>query len=241
MKKIFDLASVNIYNHQSKDNHDSQGDNQDSAKVVNKIFDVLQGIFTAHRHAWPSGDVFEQAKREWLKAFIENDISDLNRIRFGIKKMRLMTSAFVPTVGQFIEWCTPSPEALGLPSLQKAYEEACRLAPPYVKQRNWSHDAVFHAAQETGLYFISNNSKDKSYPMFKYNYEQAINMLMNGEKLREIPKAITKKNHIIVDGIEFELIGRNAVSNIVNYQVAGGTLKFSEFDKLFTETLKLKG
>lgn len=206
---------------------------------MNEVFAKIMGASPAFKQAFINTKILTEAKKIWLQVFIENDLNDWRKIQCGIINLASQTNPFVPTAGQFIAMCTPSAESLGLPSLQKAYEEACRLSKPYEKERSWSHEAVFHAAQETGLFFLSNNSKDKSFPVFKRNYEIVIDMLLNGEKLREIPKALEKKNFMTINGIQFEVHGRNAMSNIVNYQVAGGKLSFAEFERLFKAALEV--
>jgi len=110
---------------------------------INNLFSSLSGIF-------PSMDVgprLQIIKNEWTKAFIEQNISTMEQLERGLRKCRQSTNRFMPSVGEFISWCKPSAEELGLPSLLSAFEEAVKNA-RYEKDKHyqsWSHRAVYHA------------------------------------------------------------------------------------------------
>lgn len=46
-----------------------------------------------------------QAKAEWFKGLIENDITEEWVINRGLAVARKHNSPFLPSIGQFIEWC----------------------------------------------------------------------------------------------------------------------------------------
>lgn len=87
-------------------------------KIVNELFAVLQSIFPAFRHAWPTENDFERAKREWIKAFKLANLTDLNVIKIGTDKFRLTENPFVPSPGQFIAMCKP--EVSSIPPMYTA-------------------------------------------------------------------------------------------------------------------------
>ena len=97
--------------------------------IIDRVFNNLAIIFPAWKHNWKSDDpsdpekVLRSAKREWTKAFVENDISTLDQITYGFAKARKSESDFLPSCGKFISWCTPSPEDLGYPSEQRALKD----------------------------------------------------------------------------------------------------------------------
>jgi len=80
-------------------------DDHETAEIVNKLFRVFQGIFPAFRQAWPTEQEFNFAKKEWVKAFLQADMTDIAIIKLGVDKFRLMDSPFVPSPGQFIKMC----------------------------------------------------------------------------------------------------------------------------------------
>ena len=95
-----------------------------------------------------------------------------------------------PSAPDFRKLCEgASPEALGLPSVAAAFREACRNAHPAAAAR-WSHEAVHHAACETGFHELRSLPESKSRALFERAYAVTVRMLLAGEPLREIPKAL---------------------------------------------------
>jgi len=168
---------------------------QDSALVVNKLFRELQAIFPAWKQAWPDDAALETAKRSWTKAFMAAGITRVEQIRFGLAAARTNGGDFMPSSGKFVKWCTPSPEQLGLPSGDRAFREALAMAHPAMAARiddasAWSHIAVRHAALEAGLYTLGRLQMDPARKLFDRAYELTCKMVLAGEPLREIPKAL---------------------------------------------------
>lgn len=160
-----------------------------SVDVVNRLFSELQAIFPAWRQAWPNDKALAAAKRSWVRGFMAAGIRDLEQIRYGLQQCRATGSDFAPSVGKFIEWCRPTPEAMGIPAVEQAYLQACRLAHP-AANRSGAHPAVWHAACEVGLIVLCVLPEQKSRPLFERAYGITVDMLLRGEPLREIPKAL---------------------------------------------------
>lgn len=161
-----------------------------SAQVVNALFRELQACFPAWRQAWPTDEAMATAKKTWIKGFAAAGINTLEQIRYGIEQCRLMPSDFMPSVGRFIELCKPTPEMLGLPTADKAFDEACRKAHPAMQVSKWSHQAVYHAAAESGFYNLTRLPHDAARKLFDRNYAIACRMLIEGKPLRAIPLAL---------------------------------------------------
>ncbi|WP_312272256.1 replication protein P [Pseudomonas sp.] len=160
-----------------------------TAEVVNSLFKQLQAIFPAWKQAWPDDAALDAAKKSWIKGFMAAGITSIEQIRFGVQQCRASGTPFAPSIGQFIKWCEPTAEMLGLPSADKAYAEACRNAHPSA-DRHWTHAAVMHAANETGFYNLNTLKEDESKKLFNRNYDIACRMVAKGEPLKEIPKAL---------------------------------------------------
>lgn len=88
--------------------------------IVDSLFDQLAFVFPAWKYTWDSEKKIKGAKKEWVKAFFENDITTKEQIAHGLKKARKMDSDFLPSCGKFVSWCNPTPEDLGYPSEQRA-------------------------------------------------------------------------------------------------------------------------
>lgn len=160
-----------------------------ATRVVNSLFRELKAIFPAWRQAWPAPADESAARRSWIKAFSAAGLRNLDQIRYGVEQCRVSGRPFMPSVGEFIQWCQPSPEALGCPAARDAYRMACGLAHP-ASSREQVPAAVWHAANEVGLYELGSLPEAKSWPMFERAYGLTLGMLVRGQPLREIPKAL---------------------------------------------------
>jgi hypothetical protein len=160
-------------------------------KIVNDLFLIFQSIFPAFKQSWPTETDFENAKREWLKAFKYAKLTEIESIKRGVNKFRISASPFVPSPGQFISMCNPTAEELGLPPVDTAYKEACYNSHP-TAQRKWSHPAVEHACKQTGFHELSTLSQLQSKPLFERNYEITCRMILEGKPLTEINLGIEK-------------------------------------------------
>ena len=160
-----------------------------SAQVVNALFAELKAIHPAWRSAWPNVESENNAKRSWTKAFTSAGMCSIEQIRYGIERCRAHGNPFMPSVGEFLNWCRPTPENMGLPSVERAYLQACAASHPAADSSRL-HPAVWHAACETGLYLLARQPESKSRPAFERAYALTIEMIIRGEPLREIPKAL---------------------------------------------------
>ena len=115
---------INNLDLSKKDDHSLQNKVPPIVKtIVDSLFDQLAFVFPAWKYTWDSEEKIKGAKKEWVKAFFENDINTKEQIAHGLKKARKMDSDFLPSCGKFVAWCTPSPEDLGYPSEQRALKD----------------------------------------------------------------------------------------------------------------------
>ena len=101
------------------------------AIIVNRLFDSLMMIKTGWRAMFPSinaktePDKLRKAmqlmKKQFLKGLIENEITTLEQLEFGLKKARADDNPFFPSVGEFIKWCKPDLADFGLPTAFEAW------------------------------------------------------------------------------------------------------------------------
>lgn len=91
---------------------------QNADQFINWLFDELAGTFPAWKSAFDSQQAITTAKRIWFEALSENKIKRAE-IQTGLKQARKSTNPFLPSVGQFLEWCRVIDYAeLGLPDLE---------------------------------------------------------------------------------------------------------------------------
>jgi hypothetical protein len=154
-----------------------------------------------------------------MQAFLDEGIRTQGQIEFGMIKARKQVSDFIPSPGQFIEWCKPTPEMLGLPPLAAAHREAVRNAHPSMAgQGRWSHDAVWHAAKECGFESLNKLDAALSLKLFDRNYTITIRRLLDGLPLQPMPKALPAK----VDGRITPEVGKGAIAEL-RAALAGGS------------------
>lgn len=188
-----------------------------TASVINSLFRELQAVFPAWKQAWPDDKSLAAAKATWTKAFMAEKINKIEQIRFGIEQCRKLETPFAPSVGEFIAMCQPTPEMLGIPALDSAFREACRNAhPSIVATAKWSHQAVYHAACESGLSNLNRLAHDACLRLFERNYKITVRALVAGQPLRKMPLALPE-----TVSVRTQQTGRDALAAI-RAQRAGG-------------------
>ena len=100
--------------------------NTNSCHVINALFKQLESIFPSFMRAWPNEEILQNAKKNWLLAFVEANVNSFHHLQIGLKKARHHPKSWVPTAGEFIQWCKPTLKDYGLPEPFEAYREACR-------------------------------------------------------------------------------------------------------------------
>ncbi|PHS71959.1 MAG: Replication protein P [Cycloclasticus sp.] len=152
---------------------------KNTVKIVNTLFAELRRTFPAWRQSLKTLGELKEAKRAWTLSFLENGINSTAQLNRGLKHARTLNSAFLPSVGQFVSWCTPTPEEFGLPDVDTAYKEAACAGSTH----NWSHAAVFLAANATGRFELRRAPERLTFARFKKNYEAFCLQVTRGEKL----------------------------------------------------------
>lgn len=78
---------------------------QFAARVINRIFEELQAIFTAWRSAMPNDKAVALAKRNYVKAMMAKNVSTPEMVSRGLAKARECENDFFPSPGKFVAWC----------------------------------------------------------------------------------------------------------------------------------------
>lgn len=170
----------------------SQSDLRQAGELVNKIFAGLKAIFPAWAAALKDQDYQDRAKAEWLKGLIENDITTDYQIEAGFTKARAHNSPFLPSIGQFIEWCN---QATGVnhPPMEAVLAE---LQDWLKLNRNDWHNAsplLQHIIRRTlDLYGYKQNYKEyERVKLFEIAYKAALFQLESGIDLEAYPHPST--------------------------------------------------
>lgn len=134
-------------------------------------------------HRWSSafGDALNDEREltdtadEWRR-----DLGDLtvDQVALGIDRSRVMPGSWWPTLQGFRELCMPRPEDIGLPTVERAYQQAVN--------KDWHHPVVWHAVQEIGAYEFHHQAEAKSRPLFNKVYGALVARAIAGEVF-EVP------------------------------------------------------
>lgn len=152
--------------------------------LVNQLFREIRTARPAWRQAWPSTEVVEASKKTWITAFLEAGVTDWDsQIEFGLQALRAEPSDFVPAPGKFVTWCQPTPQALGLPSLEEAYAEALKKTHPSMSGvARWSCSAVYHAAARAGFSTLQQLGRADGLALLEQKYVLIRRALARGEQ-----------------------------------------------------------
>lgn len=171
-------------------------------QLINQLFIAIKAICPAWASAWPTQEINDGAKKQWLGAFIENGVQDWSKIELGLKKLKLRESPFVPAVGEFIALCTPEAQDLGLLPEQEAYELACRDAyhlsyNPSAKTN--SPPEVYHAIRKIGANKLLQAKEELGRAMFARAYKDTVADVLSGRELILPPVAVIAKQTNPID------------------------------------------
>lgn len=190
----------------------------ETAEVVNRLFEELQAIFPAWRYSCPTDKAVEIAKKNWIKAFVDEGINSIEQIQLGLKLARKSKNPYMPATGVFIDWCKPSPEDCGLPSREDAFAEAIANLGTFITAK-WSHPAVREAVKATSCYVLRSNSEKDARAAFYRNYGLLVERVIRGENLMmPIPKAITNKQVFIPAPPEVEAQCLSSLKRLVGLE-----------------------
>lgn len=114
------------------------------------------------------------------------------QIAHGLAALVACDEKWPPSAPEFRALCeNRKPEAFGLPTEDAAYREAVGNAHPCMAGiTKWSHDAVYHAATETGFYNLNTLRAADSRKLFARNYVIACRLVMDGKPLKPMPLAL---------------------------------------------------
>jgi hypothetical protein len=193
MKKINDLAVMRgTLPAQQDTRQPTEQLNNFARENINNVFARLKAIFPAWRNAYPDDAELAEAKKIWVRGFIDAGINSTEQVAAGMRKARLSGVDFFPSVGKFIAWCKPQPEDIGLPPASSAYQEAAYHA-GHPSRRVWSHPAVYAAGGRCGWFDLRNG--DISEARFKTIYADVCAEALAGAQFEQPRTDSTRLEH----------------------------------------------
>ena len=207
LKRLSESASAKESSRQSLATDSSKANTPEQTDpIMDRLWLRMTEIFG---HKWTS-QYGDSPLATWAKGLGKLSASE---IAIGVNKCAASTMPWPPSLPDFRAMCEPSPTDFGLPDDEKAYREACRNAHPCMAGiTKWSHNAVYHAAVETGFYNLNTLPMPTSRKLFERNYAIAVRMVMAGEPLKSMPLALPET----VSARTTPEVGQSALAKIRN-------------------------
>lgn len=159
---------------------------QQVAQVFNELFRQLKATFPASIANFKEQSDLDEFKRQWTIAFIENGIRTLEQINIGMKIARQQTNPFLPSPGQFVQWCKQGDyTALGLPTddeLFDMFKEYCSVRG--WRRFNWQSNACYWMVTKIYSEMRSKNLSDSEIRKLCISELKTMaNRIKSGEKI----------------------------------------------------------
>lgn len=204
--------------------------NENSIKLVDYIFMSMMLLCRGFDELFSDQKRLEAEKNQWYMAFSARKITHASQIKTGLNKLIEYPYHKPPQLGEFLKWISPNHEKLGIPTVEQAYDQACRNSHPAQTEKTWAHIVVKHAWEQTGSYQLQTFPQRNSFPLFKRNYEISVQKFLDGETLGEFQKAISNDGSFVEE----------RCSNFKKYEFSrSGVLKIYENVKTREESLDI--
>ena len=172
------------------------------AKFVDRLFARLKAIFPAWQAAFDGEEGYQEAKRLWLEALVNNGVTTAAQFKRGIAQAERESNPFFPSVGQFIAWCKAENYAeLGLPD-----EAELKYRLNKFRSNGGFYNIENFEFASTAEYWlitkIANDAQQKAYTemqedkAIKKALEEMANRLKSGFKLPDPVRTIAKESTV---------------------------------------------
>jgi hypothetical protein len=123
-----------------------------TAEIFNSLFSQLRAAFPASISNFSDQAQFNELRRQWLLAFMENGITTMEQVNAGMRVARRQNRPFLPAPGQFIAWCKEGSRAFGI-TADDVMTEFWRWRKlvfryPISEQYPWPQPVLYHICLE---------------------------------------------------------------------------------------------
>jgi len=88
----------------------------DAKSFIDQLLEELKATYPAWHASIKSNVEESYVKKVWVKAFMENGITNIEQVKKGLVSARRDARPFLPSVGEFMGWCSDNDET------EQAYE-----------------------------------------------------------------------------------------------------------------------
>lgn len=184
LKSMVNAAARNggVTQHAGGANNPPKAITEETIIFVNKVMKTILANSPAWSVSLKGSESVNDYRQQLVKAFLENDIAHMAQVELGLKRIRKEETNFLPSVGQFISWCSPSPEAINCPDVDDAYKEACFYR---YSKKPISHPCIAYALAKITMFDLSNKSEATTKPRFAKYYQTAVERFYYGDNLQK--------------------------------------------------------
>lgn len=166
-----------------------------SGQLVEKVFVKIALICRGFDSFYADRNRLNAEKTQWVIAFTKLGLRNQSQIQQALNKLEFYRYPNPPQLGEFLEWRHCTPEDIGFPSVDEAYQMSILL------NRQFSDYKIDDLRVETVIRHAINQIDSMTYramsinnakQAFEYNYNVSLRQFIDG-KLEVIKKAITEK------------------------------------------------
>ncbi|KGQ38085.1 hypothetical protein JP35_08665 [Gallibacterium anatis] len=169
------------------------------AKFVDRLFIRLKALFPRWQLAFDGEEGYQEAKRFWLEALVNNGVTTAEQFKRGIAQAEREDSGYLPSVGQFIKWCNAENNAeLGLPTVDELKYRLNRFRAyggfAEIDRFEFISDAEYWLITEIANKSIQNGySEAQEIKVIEDALDKMAKRLMKGEKLPKPSRSLPEK------------------------------------------------
>lgn len=162
---------------------------------INGLFRSLQAIFPAWRQAFSDETAVNEAKRQWSLGMIEAGLTNADLIKAGLSRARRSKNPFIPSVGQFIDWCHEAVrERVNFPSVDCVILQISRYShnrkypdPKFVPE---IHPVSYWIYQHVDSYALRHADEREARRLVEIVYREASEKASTGFEFPKPPELI---------------------------------------------------
>ncbi len=179
-------------------------------KILSQIMLKLSSIYPQGEIAFKTQEKLTGYMNELSEGLQENDLANIDFLKFAFKRMRARNSAFYPSVGEFVAACMPLPEDYNLPTPQDAFNQASKVSGSHLKHT--LTPLVYMAA----LHYWGDLGAGKGFKSYCVRYESMFNEWVRGKLVLITPpvpiaapekKAVTEQEKMVGNETMTKLLG----------------------------------
>ncbi|WP_026824212.1 replication protein P [Arsenophonus nasoniae] len=151
-------------------------------KLFNRFFESLKVIFPASIVLLKTPSELAIFKQQWISGFAENNINSDRHINAGLRIARQRKSPFLPSVGQFVDWCQQGlAEEYGLPTPQ----QLCEKLQAYCRQRGYDDFYRFDYGSHANYWLV--------HELYRDMIAESLNAKQVEDRAKHLIDDLTKK------------------------------------------------